>query len=479
MAKGTTNIGYGIALQGTPETYTPYVLRSMQQQRDEEEAARARSYALRMKALEEQDEYRDQIDKWVLKNESGIGRVHQPTIQTKAAKLFDIMQRIRSENPTSYNYRNNREFKNALFELQQEYDRAQQSTAQFAKDLSILNQDKGNNLSTKEIQLPDGRKTTLLDAWQKGEPEEWNQVLQAIHGDAYGGEYYTFGLFDTKPDIIDWRKDLRTRAKMVGTYTTKEGEKGPVSQYKNTQFLDFMKTPAYNAAIAEYIAAGNKLEDAPESIERFWNSLFSSKAAPEREEGAGIQIGIGGIKSGKYYYNFANPKEGFETQRGKRLIIFGQEGGTPLPINSFESESGYEITGRPTGKIYDMGGENETNYMMEVLVPKNKEQDVWALFSETSPESMPDKYKKEYVPITKSDINKKKFMGEYGGVDIDELHKQIGGGAQVGAQDKIDEKTDSNGGYTNVKLVIDAKGNEIKIGVKNGKWYNIKTGKEL
>jgi hypothetical protein len=427
----------------------------MQQHREEQEAAKSRAYALRMKSLQEQDEYKNEIDKWVLNNESGIGRVHQPTIQTKAAKLFDVMQSIRAENPTNYNYRNNREFQNALFELQQEYDRAQQSTAQFAKDLNILNQDKGNNLITKEIQLPGGNKTTLLDAWQKGDPEEWNQALQSIHGDAYGGEYYTFGLFDTKPDIVDWRKDLRTRANSVGTYTSEQGASGPVGKYKNTQFLDFIKTPAYNAAVAEYVASGNKIEDAPEMIEKFWNSLFSSKSAPEKKEPGGIQFGFGNARSGKYYYSFEKPES---VQRGgKSVIIFGQEGGAPLPVNSFDGTNQKVVTGRPTGKIYDMGKPGEAVYMMELLVPKDNNEDIMMFFAELDPESYPEKYKKEYVHITKSDINKKKFMGEYGGVDIDELHNQT----------------------TDPSWIKDSKGNYIKAEFKNKKWYNVETGEPL
>ncbi len=41
------------------------------------------------------------------------------------------------------------------------------------------------------------------------------------------------------------------------------------------------------------------------------------------------------------------------------------------------------------------------------------------------------------------------------------------------------EQQFKSNGYTNQQAGIDAKGNEITIGVKNGKWYDVKTGKEF
>ena len=46
-----------------------------------------------------------------------------------------------------------------------------------------------------------------------------------------------------------------------------------------------------------------------------------------------------------------------------------------------------------------------------------------------------------------------------------------------GEAPKVDSKPTT--GYTNVQTLQDSKGKSIQAGVKNGKWYDIKTGKPI
>jgi len=61
---------------------------------------------------------------------------------------------------------------------------------------------------------------------------------------------------------------------------------------------------------------------------------------------------------------------------------------------------------------------------------------------------------------------------------FDEFFKGLGM-TQQGGNQKPSSNTATSTSYTNRQKVRDANGNLFEIGVKNGKWYNIATGKEV
>lgn len=365
------NLGQAIALTAKPDSVTPYILQGLRQRRLEENQALENARKERQKNLAEQEQYKQSIDKWVLKNESGIGRVHQDTVRTKAAKLFDVMQGIRSANPNGYNYRNNREFQNALYDLQTEYDRAQQSTAQFTKDLNLLNNDKGINLQTKTVILPDGKKTTLLDAWQKGDPSEWDATLKSIHGTSYGGEYYTTGLLDNKVKTEDWRKLKNAHVDQTrqGKVVTEQGAEFLPQTNLQTRWEDYKNSPAFGFEMADYDVRFPNLEESQKQQLAFedYKSVIGQKAAPlKKETEKAEELAISDIKK-DVPINIYVPKKG-------KQVEYTASYGVTLPSNvTLNIPVSKNVMNRATGEPLDKTGQMNISGGQLVSRPYTKE----------------------------------------------------------------------------------------------------------
>lgn len=253
-----------------------------------------------------------------------------------------------------------------------------------------------------------------------------------------------FPVPEPKPEVIDWRKQNEEDFKKLGTvsYSSEVPLEGGITQVKAGK-----RTPQKNVDdyVKLYVESGLNGQD-PKAVAliqetekelteknptfRYMNDedkLKLVKAEAERkkkehgspflsvesktelqgsEQSGGLKIGLGNAEVKDMYYKLESPES--RQAGGKSIIIFGKKGGTAIPANTFADKGGEKVSGQPTGVIQDMGGADDTNLEMEVIITGKDRF------------GAPTKEKK-FIPLTKSDVNKKKFEGEYG-VDIDKLY---------------------------------------------------------
>jgi len=397
------SLGKGIAL-GYRMPSSDVAVNLINQRRKEEQDAIDAAKQAAQKSMELQDKYRDDLDKF---NVEGIIAPLQQNSKAASAAIIDHVKKGIASNP-NYNPFSDDDLDVLRFDLKQITARDRVSSEAYLKDVE------------KGVGKPESFaiQTQWTDAVGKNDKEAWDKLTG-------GTGVYTYGAIEPKEEIkqIDWIKGKNDFADQTrqGAFTTEEGAQFVPDKTIKQRWDIYRTTPEYNAEITHYNTQGITDDVKADSLAfQDFKNVLGQKAAPLKKEG-GLQIGIGWAKSGKFYYNLENLKSA--QAGGKSAIIFGQEGGTALPFNSFVGKEGdKEIIGRPTGKIYDVGkGKNE--FEVEMLVAKAQKQGFEFDITQITPETNPDKYEKVYVPLTKSDFNRKKFQGEYGGQDIDELYK--------------------------------------------------------
>lgn len=250
---------------------------------------------------------------------------------------------------------------------------------------------------------------------------------------------------EPRPEVIDWRKQNEEDFKKLGTssYSSEVPLEGGTTQVRagkrtpQKNVDDYVKLyvqsglngqdPKAVALIQEvekelteknptfrYMDDENKLKlvtAAAEKKKREHGSPFLSTESKVELQGSedkgGFKVGFGSAEAKDMYYKLGDQQAG--PIEGKNVIIFGKKGGAQIPQNIFEDRDGSKIIAQPTGVIYDRGGPDDTSLEMEVIA--NVQHGKFE----------PETKEKKFIPISKSENNKKKFEGEYG-VDIDKLY---------------------------------------------------------
>lgn len=410
------NTGIAVGLQARPQDYTAQAVQSLRLARKEEAMAIAEAKKQRAKDLSDLEKYQGEVSKWAVSRQSGLLPIDQEIAKAKAQIVLDA---VKTGDKTK------------VYEAQLELNKFADSAKMSAQNLMKQGQ--------TGIEHPDkfAVKQEIIDlANSVGNPENYAKWQQLTGGTGF----YMSGLLDPI-DKTDWLEGMQRNVVGSGlkyqSVVDPQTGKRTALQAPSQAAIDNTWSQAklqswYPKAVAQKTALGIDPEIAEAEIKKtFITSIpkeVSSRNLEEKKAGGGLEITVGGAKSGKFYYNLENLKSA--QAGGKTIIIFGQEGGTQLPFNSFLGKDGKEVIGRPTGKLYNTGKSGKDEFEMEMLVPKKAGEKFDFDMNVMSPETHPDKYEKMYVPITNSPSNKKKFQGEYGGQDINEVYKAVIGGSE-------------------------------------------------
>jgi len=158
-----------------------------------------------------------------------------------------------------------------------------------------------------------------------------------------------------------------------------------------------------------------------------------------------------------------------DTEEGKRIYNIAQIKGTENSELDFSLPDGKIIKGKPlrVEKNMKTGGVG-----VVISVPKTATQKIGSGKYAIQKQVPTGEFYEKMVPYTTNE--ERIFKGKLK-FTTDEIDKGITeGGVQV-----KESGENKQGSYTNITKAKDAKGNSIQIGVKDGKWYNVSTGKLL
>lgn len=411
------SVGTAIGLSGQPKSYVPTAIGQIRAARQEEQRLLGEARKARAKELEDLDKYKADLDKFVIDSNKGILPIDEKLIKAKTAELYKYVNEKWNNGESIRGDSKVNELKNNLSLL---VSQKQQSAKNFYDDAGA-----DPNLYTINERYSKAALSSLDD------PEASNAWNELTHGTGI----YTGGLKSAidKTNYADYFEKRGAAIKVpIVQIDTPEGLKTTVQRFTPTE-IDAIWEEEKQLSLVPYqkqlalLTADHKLTPELADItmkNNFARGIENVYRTDITQPGQALRLGVGGATSGKFYYNLESPQSA--KSGGKSIIVFGQEGGTALPFNSFQGEGGKEIIGRPTGKIYNLG-KGKNDFQMEVLVPKPQAGGLSLDVTTITPETNPDKYEKVYVPLSTSDVNRRKFQGEYGGQDIEDVYSKIVG----------------------------------------------------